>query len=242
MIVEETTDNKADEVIIPAESEESGKEPQILDPAAGADDKQIPETTDEATESAEPKAKFSSLFGKARENAFTNRQAEDSEETEVEEPSTDDKIPGEHKTETEESEEESEEVKKDEPKEEPKEEKATKRSEGYKKMESERDAALEQVTQVNTRIEKLEEQFAQHGGVEVVETAMELYELASDKTKTSELVEKLNSLPHKAQIQQQIFDNVLDLPANRVYGINRVLREDFGLEGNISQPFLEKFF
>lgn len=230
MEVEETTEQNADEVNIPAESVEDGQE-EVLDPAAGADDKQIPET-DEA------KTDFRSLFGKARQSA-ESRQTDDSEGEKVEEPKSDEQIPGEEKSETEEPKEKSEEEIKDEPKDEPK---TTKRSESFRKMEQERDDALAQVTEVNQRLTSLDEKFAQHGGVEVVETALELYDLASDKTKASEFVQKINSLPHKGAIQREIFDNVLDLPANRVYGINRVLKEDFGLTGNISQPFLEKFF
>lgn len=225
MEVEETTEIKAEEVDMPAESEVVE---QIAD-GEGADDTKEP---DDAPE----RSGFSAKFGAARERA-AERQTGEEVEDEAAESDSDEKMPEAEETEEAQTEDPAEELK-----DETTEVKKTARSESFKKMEADRDAALAENTEIKTRLSELDARFEKHGGMEAVETAMELFDLAADKSRSTEFVEKINSLPHKALIQREIFENVLDLPANRVYGINRVLREDFGLEENLNQPVLEKLF
>jgi hypothetical protein len=101
---------------------------------------------------------------------------------------------------------------------------------------------VEENTQLRTqveRVDKLETQFEQYGGVDVVETAMDLYQKLATQP-----AEVINELPaHQRQdVVKKIFTDALANESNRVFGINSVLKQEFGLTADLDQPRMEKIF
>lgn len=99
---------------------------------------------------------------------------------------------------------------------------------------------LEQNVQLQERFTEFEQKFEEQGGFDTVENAVNFYALASDPTKVGEFTKALAGLPHFRQQQAAMFQDALSDPANRVMGLNNVLKEDFGLQTPITQTQIEK--
>lgn len=210
-------------------------------PSGGGAEQQAPESpTPESKTEDKPKG-FRAAFSKAREDLAAVEVAEPAAESETEtedEPAepleSDEQIPDEEKPdETEEK--ESTEADKEQQQKAP-----DARTRKYKEVVEENTKLAAENTAVAEKLGKLNAQFEKFGGVDVVDAAMDVFEkLASGKTD-----EVINQLPahERARVQKTIFESALGNPANRLFGINHVLRSDFGLAKDAPQPLMEKAF
>lgn len=225
----------------------------MLDENTGVDVTDIPTPADSGTgaetqipENIEAPAAptgFDSAFGKAREaatarvevgasDADSDEATDDSLADDAAEP--DETVPGEK--EDEEAEEEEEAKVEDETGEKP----ARDRTRNFKEVAAENETLKAENIKTTEKLAKLDNQFKQYGGVDVVETAMDVY----DKLANGQTLEVINELPahERTKVQQQVFVDAISKEANRVFGVNQVLTNDFGLEKPITQPLLEKAF
>jgi hypothetical protein len=90
------------------------------------------------------------------------------------------------------------------------------------------------------KVETLNSKLAEHGGIEAVAPAMEIF----DKLVNGRAVEVINELPAHIRngVQKQVFEAALSQEANRVLGVNSVLKADFGLEKDLPKQTMEKLF
>jgi hypothetical protein len=100
-------------------------------------------------------------------------------------------------------------------------------------------AQNEQLQAQKDRLDTLEKSFEQHGGLDVVETAIQMYEKLA-----TEPVKVLEDLPkhQREQFVRDVFSEALANEGNRVFGINSVLKTEFGLTSDLTQPQMEKVF
>lgn len=107
------------------------------------------------------------------------------------------------------------------------------RSQAFKTLQTEHQ-------QLSERISSLDKQFEKHGGVDVVETAMDIFSALAE----GDAERFLSQLP--AYEQQQLATTVLQQavsdPALRVQSINSVLKNDFGLSEDMPSDVIEKAF
>lgn len=193
----------------------------------------------------EKPAEFGDLFGKAKETALSARDEEGKQAKgdeggesksgdESEKKPADEQIPAEEdKTKPEEETAKAEDTGEEG-------DKKPDRTRNYKAiveentaLKTERDTAIEKVT-------KLDAKLSEHGGIEVVTQAMDIF----DKLANGKAAEVIAELPahQKQALQKQVFETALTNEANRVFGVNQVLKSDFGLANDMSQPQLEKVF
>jgi hypothetical protein len=216
------------------ETETPGAEPEIPAPAEqdGAD-------TPEPAKDVQPS--FRQLFTQAREaKPATEAKDDESEDDPADEP--DETIPDDEAA----GEDEDEESKAADDKEsaDTKAAERSKQPDGrtrkYKEVVAENEKLQTEAETTRTRLDTLEKQFENHGGVDVVEAAIEAY----DKLANGKAVELIDSLPavQRQKVVSDIFQNALTDERNRVHGVNTVLKQDFGLTADLDQPRLEKIF
>lgn len=218
---------------------------------------QSPEKTNSGADDKAPEQKapddFSSIFDaakttaqKARETSGAEAEGDKSgaeggktdEEAKSSEKTSDEKVPGdEDDAEAEEKAASDAEKQAEAEGEKPK---ATDRSRKYQeiveentRLTGERDTAIAKAT-------KIEESLAKHGGVDTVQQAMDIY----DKLASGKANEVFADLPshQRTQIQKEVFTAAIAEETNRVFGVNEVLKNDFGLSTDMSQKLMEKTF
>lgn len=208
-------------------------------------------TESEATLDSSDAGGFSSKFAAARARAFSDKSEAEETQTDSEQVSTktsDAQVPEETESDDEESaeektdEEESKEAEKQSEDDTEEEKTASRRGENFRKVTEERDTLLSANAELQTRLDKFEQNFEKFGGLDSVETALEVANTLSDPTKIKEFADIIGKLPHRAAIQKTFFDNALSLEANRIYGVNQVLMTDFGLSSGLTQDRMEKSF
>lgn len=192
---------------------------------------------------------FDSFFNEAvSKSAQTSPEADNETEEEAEPAVSDDQIPDEPAKPAAEiadaEEEDAETTENTDETEEPDEAKAEKksRSTSYKEAITRAETAEAEAQKTTERIEKLDKQFEKFGGIEAVEDAVNLYETLMDKTKADEFIREMEQLPHYGTMAKKVIDRAMENPAQRVFSVNQVLTEDFGLSKQISQPLMEKAF
>ncbi len=213
--------------------------PAPAEPGASAEDTPENVADQPASDDGEQSGGFSRLFEKARTDAAASQSQADpsrDEETteEPEKAESDEEIPDEEAKPEEEAADESQ------PAEEKADEKPTNRSRAHKEVLEENETLKADQTKITERLNKLDSQFKEHGGVDVVETAMDVY----TKLATGKAVEVINELPvhEKTRVQKAIFETAIGDHSNRVFGVNHVLKTDFGLSADLPQELLEKTF
>lgn len=183
---------------------------------------------------------YSSRFQAAREKALSDTAepdaGEDPESGKDEEPKSDeadDKIPADKDDALKDDPSEPETPKGDEADKDGDADKKTSRSQSFKDMEAE-------VTATRSRVEALEQQFEQHGGLDVVETAMQMFE----KFANGNAVEVISELPahQRKAIADSVLGQVMNDPNVRVESVNAILTNEFGLKSALPQPLIEKVF
>jgi hypothetical protein len=122
---------------------------------------------------------------------------------------------------------------------EPADDKAKKQPDGRTRKYKEVVEQNEQLQQQISRVDALEQQFEKHGGLDVVETAMQMFEKLS--TKPAEILAELPK-HQREQMVRDVFAEALTNENNRVYGVNSVLRQEFGLSNDLTQQQMEKVF
>lgn len=205
--------------------------------------------TPENKEPARPDTKavtgFDNIFDKAKEAVAAKAEVADKADSDAESTEADDDplandtakpdetVPGEKESE----EAEKEEAKADD---DTGEKPARERNSRFNEIAAENETLKADNLKATETLTKLDNQFKQYGGVDVVETAMDVY----DKLANGQTLEVINELPahERTKVQQQVFVDAISQEANRVFGVNQVLTNDFGLEKPITQPLLEKAF
>lgn len=224
----------------------TGGNEEVL-PSTATSDGGADSASETASETVTSTGGFSSRFQQARERAFSDNPEEDdtksTDSAEGNDKASDEKVPEEDAEDETGKDEESTEEKTDEKTETPEEDKkSSKRGENFKQVLSERDTALAENSELKTRLETFEQKFEKFGGFDAVETAVEVANALADPTKIDEFTNLVQKLPHRAQIHKKFFDTALSREENRVYGVNRVLREEFGLNADLSKTQMEKAF
>lgn len=202
----------------------------------GAEPNLVPDAP-EAQPEPDAKADFHSLFKKAAEKAAAP-------EVEPEpEPKSDE---GSEKPEDDPSEKADEEVPAEEAPE--SEEDAAKadtegkrsRTQNFKEIKAENEQLVTERDTAVEKVEKLNAKLAEYGGLDVVQNALEIY----DKLANGNAAEVIQNLPAHVRtgVQRQVFEAALGEEANRVLGVNTVLKTDFGLKTDLDQPTMEKIF
>ncbi len=218
--------NAADVIEVPAQSDIQPDDIQIAEPQSDSGSDSFDALFDEAAEAAaaqnEPEANDDEVDA---EDAADDNPAEDDAETETETDAEQDK---------------SEKNKSDEPKSEPDEKPS--RVSKFKQLEAEREELQAKNTELETRQTELDKTFEKYGGVESVQDMAEVFDKVMNPQKVDQLVEELQKVPHGAKIQKAIFDHNLEMPENRVYAVNNVMKDDYGLEKSFSPETIDKVF
>lgn len=129
----------------------------------------------------------------------------------------------------------------DVPKEESEQEEETKqtaRSQRFKEMETrnqEMEASLKKYESLNEYVEK-------YGDAANINRVIEDFEMLIDPERASDAVQFITELPHGEQLATAFFHQGLNSLENRVNAVNDVLKNDYGVEGQIDFDTLDLIF